>query len=366
MNKEIFDALFLLEKERGISVDFMLDKIKKAIITACKSSYNGNDNAIVNVDKHTGGFEVYLQKTVVDEVFDPGHEISLHDARKLDSNSDIDYQVNVKLDTKEFGRIAAQTARNIIRQGIRDGERGLILQELEAHRNELVTGIVEKLDPRNGSATLRIGKAEAFLPKGEQINKEALREGDHIKIYIADIKETDRGPKVMISRTHHDFVKKLFESEIPEIYNGVVAIKSIAREAGARTKMAVWSTDPNVDAIGACIGPKGARVGRIVEELGGEKIDIVEYSEDIGTFISAALSPADVLGVEIDPVVPNACRVIVPDNQLSLAIGNRGQNARLAAKLTGFKIDIRPQSEGTNHITQETVNFPYAGEAVLG
>lgn len=344
-NKELFEALSLLEIERGISADFMFDKIKKAIVTACKNSYNGNDDVLIDIDENKGKFEVYLRKTVVETVSDFGREISLADARAIDPSTGIGEQVSIKLDTKEFGRIAAQTARNIIRQGIRDGERGLMLQEFESKRQELVTAIVEKVDPRSGSATLKIGKSEAFLPKNEQLSSDDLKEGDHIKVYIADVKEGDKGPWAFISRTHPDMVRRMFEKEVPEIYDGTVEIKQVAREAGARTKLAVLSKDKNVDAIGACIGPKGARVNAIVEELGGEKIDIIEYDEDPVKFIAAALAPAEVLDVDIDPEVENSCTAIVPNNQLSLAIGNKGQNARLAAKLTGFKIDIKPEHE---------------------
>ena len=345
MSSEVFEALSLLEKERGIPVDFMLDKIKKAILTACKSSYNGNDDAIINMNPDTGVFEVYLQKTVVEEVEDKGREISLQDAREIDPNTAVGEKVGVQLDTKQFGRIAAQTARNIIRQGIRDGERGQMMQEFQSRHQELVTATVERIDPRSGAATLKIGKAEAVLPKSEQVGGEELREGDHDKVYVVDVKETEKGPRAMISRTHPDLVKRLFETEVPEIYDGTVEIKSVSREAGSRTKLAVWSKDPNVDAVlRACIGARGARVGNVVNELGGEKIDIIEYCEDPAKFIAAALSPADVLSVEVDPDGMKACQVTVPDHQLSLAIGNKGQNARLAAKLTGWKIDIKPES----------------------
>ncbi len=344
-NKELFEAISLLEMERGISADFMFDKIKKAIVTACKNSYNGNDDVLIDIDEGKGKFEVYLRKTVVETVSDFGREISLSDARVVDPGTDIGEQVSIKLDTKEFGRIAAQTARNIIRQGIRDGERGLMLQEFESKRQELVTAVVEKVDPRSGSANLKIGKSEAFLPKSEQLSSDDFKEGDHIKVYISDVKEGDKGPWAFISRIHPDMVKRMFEKEVPEIYDGTVEIKQVAREAGARTKLAVFSKDKNVDAIGACIGPKGARVNAIVEELGGEKIDIIEYDEDPVKFIAAALAPAEVLNVDIDPEVENSCTVIVPNNQLSLAIGNKGQNARLAAKLTGYKIDIKPEHE---------------------
>lgn len=343
MNSEVFEALNLLEKERGIPVDFMLDKIKKAILTACKNSY-GNEDALINMDAARGNFEVFLRKTVVEQVEDAGKEISLAQAREIDPSAGVEDKVNVALNTKEFGRIAAQTARNIIRQGIRDGERGQMMQEFQSKNQELVTALVERVDPRSGSATLRIGKAEAVLPKSEQVGDEQLREGDHIKVYVVDVKETEKGPRAMISRTHPDLVKRLFETEVPEIYDGVVEIKAVSREAGSRTKLAVVSHNPDVDAVGACIGARGARVSNIVTELGGEKIDIVEYNDDPAQFIASALSPADVVSVQVAEDGSRVCRVTVPDSQLSLAIGNKGQNARLAAKLTGWKIDIKPES----------------------
>lgn len=343
MNSELFEALELLEQERGIPVDFMIDRITKAIVTACKNSYDNEEaRGEVNMDK--GAFEVFLRKEVVDEVYEPYKEITLEDARKIDPTVDYEDFVEVQLDTKEFGRIAAQTARNIIRQGIRDGERGLMMQEFQSKHQELVTATVERVDPKSGAATLRIGKAEAILPRGEQVGGEVLQEGDLIKVYIVDVRETEKGPRAMISRTHPDLVKRLFETEVPEIYDGIVEIKAVSREAGSRTKLAVLSHDPEIDAVGACIGARGARVGSIVSELGGEKIDIVEYSEDPTAFIASALSPANVVTVTILDPDAKSCRVIVPDSQLSLAIGNKGQNARLAAKLTGWKIDIKPES----------------------
>ncbi|NLG92440.1 MAG: transcription termination/antitermination protein NusA [Clostridiales bacterium] len=343
MNSEVFEALSLLEKERGIPVDFMIDKIKKAIVTACKSSY-GNDDCVINMEPETGTFEVYLRKAVVEDITHQGKEILLEDARSIDPTAGIGDTVNVQLNTKEFGRIAAQTARNIIRQGIRDGERGQMMQEFQSKHQELVSALVERVDPRTGAATLLIGKAEAILPKSEQVGDEKLTEGDHIKVYVVDVKETEKGPRAMISRVHPDLVKRLFETEVPEIYDGTVEIKAVSREAGSRTKIAVLSHNPDVDAVGACIGARGARVSNIVNELGGEKIDIVEYSEDPAKFIASALSPADVLKVVPAEDGSRACRVTVPENQLSLAIGNKGQNARLAAKLTGWKIDIKPES----------------------
>lgn len=343
MNSELFEALNLLEQERGIPVDFMIDRITKAIITACKNSY-GNEDARVEVNAEKGAFEVFLRKEVVEEVFEPHKEIELEAARKIDPTVELEGFVEVQLNTKEFGRIAAQTARNIIRQGIRDGERGLMMQEFQSKHQELVTATVERIDPRTGAATLLIGKAEAVLPKNEQVGDEELKEGDHIKVYVVDVRETEKGPRAMISRTHPDLVKRLFETEVPEIYDGIVEIKAVSREAGSRTKLAVQSHNEDVDAVGACIGTRGARVTNIVSELGGEKIDIVEYSEDPAAFIASALSPANVLSVTVTDPEAKACRVTVPDSQLSLAIGNKGQNARLAAKLTGWKIDIKPES----------------------
>lgn len=343
MGNEIFEALHLLEKERGIPAEFMLEKIRKAILTACKSSY-GNEDAIINIDDASGKFEVFLRKTVAETVAEPGKEISVEKARDIVPDAVPGDKVNIKLDTKQFGRIAAQTARNIIRQGIRDGERGQIMQEFQSKHQELVSALVERIDPRSGAATLRIGKAEAVLPKSEQVGNDSLKEGDFVKVYVVDVKESEKGPKAMISRTHPDFVKRLFESEVPEIFDGVVEIKAVSREAGSRTKIAVLSHNDDVDAVGACIGARGARVSEIVNELGGEKIDIVEFSDDITKFIASALSPAEVLSVETAADGSHSCKVTVPDNQLSLAIGNKGQNARLAAKLTGWKIDIKPES----------------------
>lgn len=342
-NEELFIALTLLEKEKGIPTEFMLDKIKKAIVTACKNNY-GNEEVDIEIDPAEGKFDVYLKKFIVEEVENPDREILLDAAKEQDANAEIGGFARFKLDTKQFGRVAAQTARNIIRQGIRDSERGQMMQEFQSKHQELVSGLVERIDPKTGAISLKINKAEAVLPKNEQIGDEEVREGDYIKVYVVDVRETEKGPKAIISRTHPDLVKRMFETEVPEIYDGTVEIKAVSREAGSRTKLAVLSHNPDVDAVGACIGTRGARVSEIVDELGGEKIDIVEYSEDPKLFIAAALSPATVLSVEVAEDGARACRVTVPDNQLSLAIGNKGQNARLAAKLTGWKIDIKPES----------------------
>ena len=342
-NEELFIALNLLEKEKGIPVEFMLDKIKKAIATACKNNY-GNEDVDIEINAETGKFDVYLKKEVMEEVENPSREILLDKAKEIDPMAEVGGFVGIQLDTKQFGRVAAQTARNIIRQGIRDSERGQMMQEFQSKHQELVSGLVERIDPKTGAISLRIGKAEAVLPKNEQIGGENVREGDYIKVYVVDVRETEKGPKAIISRTHPDLVKRMFETEVPEIYDGTVEIKAVSREAGSRTKLAVVSHNADVDAVGACIGTRGARVSEIVDELGGEKIDIVEFSEDPKQFIAAALSPASVVSVETAEDGSRACRVTVPDNQLSLAIGNKGQNARLAAKLTGWKIDIKPES----------------------
>ena len=342
-NEELFLALDLLEKEKGIPAEYMLDKIKKAISTACKNNY-GNEDVDIDVDREKGVFNVYLRKEIVEEVEDPNRQYLLDKAKQVDPTACVGRFVRIKLDTKQFGRVAAQTARNIIRQGIRDSELGQMMEEFQSKHQELVSGLVERIDPRTGAISLRLGKAEAVLPKNEQIGGENVKEGDYIKVYVVDVRETEKGPKAIISRTHPDLVKRMFETEVPEIYDGTVEIKAVSREAGSRTKLAVMSNDPAVDAVGACIGARGSRVSEIVDELGGEKIDIVEYSEEPKQFIAAALSPANVLSVELAEDGSRSCRVTVPDNQLSLAIGNKGQNARLAAKLTGWKIDIKPES----------------------
>lgn len=342
-HQEIFEALILLEKEKDIPVDFMLEKIKKAISTACKNNY-GNEDIEMEADMEKGVFGVKLLKEVKEVVEKPNKEIDISKAREINPLAQEGDIVGISLDTKQFGRVAAQTARNIIRQGIKDSERGQMMQEFQNKNQELVSGLVERIDPRSGAISLKIGKAEAVLPKNEQIGSEGVVEGDYIKVYVVDVKESEKGPRAIISRTHPDLVKRMFETEVPEIFDGTVEIKSVAREAGSRTKLAVQSHNPDVDAVGACIGSRGTRVAEIVDELGGEKIDIIEYSEEPEKLIAAALSPAKVISVTIDDAGIRACRVTVPDNQLSLAIGNKGQNARLAAKLTGWKIDIKPES----------------------
>lgn len=346
---EIFAALALLEKERNIPQSFMMDKIIQAITTAYKRDHDGVENVIVDVDEEHQTLKMYVQKNVVDEedYVDPANEMTLAEAKAISAKYEIGDIVNIPVDNTEFGRIAAGNGKQVIIQGLREAERGQVYDEFNSKQHEILTGVVTRVDPRNGNVSLRIGtgteSTEALLMAGEQVPGEELTEGMHVKVYVVDVRRSTRGPQILISRTHPGLVKRLFELEVPEIYDGTVEVKSIAREAGSRTKMAVWSNDENVDPIGACVGPKGQRVGTIVEELRGEKIDIIKYSEDAPAFIAAALAPADVVDVWMADE-GKACRVIVPDNQLSLAIGKEGQNARLAARLTGYKIDIKPQS----------------------
>lgn len=344
MNNEFFEALALLEKEKGIPADYLLEKIKAAIAIAVKRDYGGTENALVEIEPSKGMFNVAIRKDVVEQVENEYTDILLGDAYKYDKRAEIGGTVEIPLETKQFGRIAAQAAKHVIRQGIREAEKGQLLQEFQSKEHEILSAIVSRIDMKKGIATLEIGRNEAVLPKSEQVPSEELYEGQRIKVYVVEVANSEKGPRIMISRTHPGLVKRLFEIEVPEIYDGTVEIKAISREAGSRTKLAVWSKDENVDAVGACIGTKGSRVAKIVDELDGEKIDVVKYSDDPAQFISAALSPADVVGVEVDPSGARMCKVTVPDHQLSLAIGNKGQNARLAAKLTGWKIDIRPES----------------------
>ncbi|MBE6884722.1 MAG: transcription termination/antitermination protein NusA [Ruminococcaceae bacterium] len=344
MNREFFEALELLEKEKGIPADYLLEKIENAIGIAVKRDYIGVNTVIVNVDKQKETFEVAIRKTVVETVEDAANEIVPEEAIKINKKAQIGDTVDILLQPKQFGRIAAQTAKHVIRQGIREAERGQMLRDFQNKEHDIVTAMVTRIDTKKGVVTVEMDGSETILPKSEQMPGEELVEGDRIRVYVVEVAASERGPRIMISRTHPGLVKRLFEMEVPEIYDGTVEIKAVSREAGSRTKIAVYSKDENVDAIGSCIGPKGARVAKIVDELGGEKIDVVKYSEKPEEFIAAALSPANVLSVVVDPDGAKSCRVTVPDSQLSLAIGNKGQNARLAAKLAGWKIDIRPES----------------------
>ena len=346
MNAEFFEALAMLEKERGLPADYLLEKIKNAIVIAVKKDYEVEDeNVSVVIEPDQGKFSVSLLKTVVEEVEDPATEISLEEAQQKKKSCKAGDEYAIPLKTKDFGRIAAQTAKHVIRQGLKEAERSQMYAEMQSKAHEIISAVVTNIEPVKGIVTLELGKGGvATLPRNEQVAGEELREGQHVKVYVVDVMETERGPRMMISRTHPGLVKRMFEMEVPEIFDGTVEIKAISREAGARTKMAVWSKDENVDPVGACIGPRGQRVANIVEELGGEKIDIVRWSEDPAQFISAALSPATVVGVELLEGDTKSCRVTVPDHQLSLAIGNKGQHARLCARLTGYNIDIRPES----------------------
>ena len=344
---EIFAALAMLEKERGIPQNFMMGKIIQALTTAYKRDHEGVENVIVDVDEEKHDLRMYVQKEIVEEVENPGTEISLEEARRLSAKNELGGVVNLPVENVEFGRIAAGNGKQVIIQGLREAEHGMIYDEWGSKQHEILTGTVVRIDPRNGNVILKIGSGnestEAVLTQNEQVSGETLTEGQMVKVYLVEVRRTTRGPQVLISRTHPGLVKRLFELEVPEIYDGTVEIRSIAREAGNRTKMAVWSEDENIDPIGACVGPRGQRVNASVEELRGEKIDIIKYSEDPAEYIAAALAPADVLEVRLASE-GKACRVIVPDDQLSLAIGKEGQNARLAARLTSYKIDIKPAS----------------------
>lgn len=344
-SEEFFEALTLLETEKGIKAEYLLEKIRNAIIIAVKRDFGGSeDNIDVDIDPATGKFSVALRRRVVEEVEDPNTQVTLEQARAQKADAALGDEITYPLKTREFGRIAAQTAKHVIRQGIREAERSQMFDELQSKSGELITAKVSRIDPVKGSATLEIGRNEAILPRSEMVPGEELAVGQLVRVYVVDVAVGDRGPRVLISRTNPGLVRCLFETEVPEVSDGTVKIHAIAREAGMRTKIAVSTEDPNVDPRGACIGPKGARVAKIVDELGGEKIDIVLYSDDPEKFIAEALSPAKVVKVEITDPEARTCRVLVPEHQLSLAIGNKGQNARLTARLTGYRIDIRPES----------------------
>lgn len=350
MNSEFFSAIEQIEKEKGIPQDYMLEKVSQALMTAYKRDHIGcGDNIIVEPDHKKKAMRMYLAKEVVEEPENPMTQITLDEARTISKKANLGDIVNVEVSTKNFGRIAAQTAKQVIIQGIREAERGLVYQEFTSKEHEILNAQVNRIDPRNGGVVLEITgtakeKAVAFLSANEQVPGEVLTEGEYIKIYVVEVKNSVKGPQILISRTHPGLVRRLFEIEVPEIHDGIVELKSIAREAGSRTKIAVLSHDENVDPIGACVGSKGNRVATIVEELRGEKIDIIKYSDVAEEYIASALSPATVVSVEMTDD-GHGCHVVVPDDQLSLAIGKEGQNARLAAKLTGFKIDIKPESQ---------------------
>lgn len=346
--KEFFTAISLIEKEKGIPKEYMLEKITQALVSAYKRDHEGiTDNVFVEANEVACTVRMYVKKEIVEEVDNPYTEIALSEARRALPASQLGDVVRLEIKPRNFGRIAAQTARQVIIQGMREAEHSMVYDMFSSKEHEMLIGTVTRVDPGNGAVSVRItsnGEAtDAYLSSSEQVRGEVIREGDRLKVYVVEVRRSSRGPQILISRTHPGLVKRLFELEVPEIYDGTVEIRSIAREAGSRTKLAVWSEDENVDPIGACVGPKGARVNNVVEELRNEKIDIIKYSEDPAAFVAASLSPADVLSV-VPLEGSKSCRVVVPDDQLSLAIGKEGQNARLAAKLTGYKIDIKAQS----------------------
>lgn len=345
MSKEFFEALSLLGAENKIETEDLVEKIADGIAKAIKKDYPNvlEENIAVNINPEKAKFEVKLNKTVVEEIEDPDNEISLEDALEISKRAKVGGQVSIKLNPMKFGRVAAQSAKQSIKHDIKEIERERLLAAYEGKEHECVSATVLKVEPGTKNAVLTIDKNEAYLVRSEQIPGEELKEGDIIKVYVVGIVNPERRPSVKISRTHRDLVKRLFELEVPEIYDGTVEVKAISREAGSRSKIAVWSKDENVDAVGACIGARRSRIQAIVRELKGEKIDIIPYSEDDAEFIAAALSPADVISVTLAEDGSRSCSVVVPDNQLSLAIGNKGQNAKLAARITGYKIDIGPE-----------------------
>ncbi len=346
-NNEFFEALSLLEKEKGIPMSYLIEKIKNAMSIAIKKDANGGEDNIVEIDEESGTFFVAVRKIVAEDVENPSAEISVEAAQKYKKGAMVGDIIEIPMETKDFGRIAAISAKQVIRQGIREAERGLLFAEFQSKQFDIVTATVVKTDPKKGNVTVAIGKNEAILPRSEQISGETFRDGERIKVYVSDVLNSEKGPKIMISRVNPGLVKRIFETEIPELYDGTVVIRAISREAGVRTKIAVESTDEDVDPVGSCIGPKGARVSSVIDELGGEKIDVIRYSEDPCEFVAAALAPAQVLDVQVDEEVPRSCHVTVPIGQVSLAIGSKGHNARLAARLTGWKIDIKTDDDTT-------------------
>ena len=341
-NNELLEALNILEQEKNISKETLLEAIENSLITACKNHFGKSENVKVNIDPETCEYHVFQEKKVVEKVEDPVEEISLVNAKMVDSKYELDDIVNVEVKSKEFGRIATQNAKNVILQKIREEERKVLFDEYYGKEKDIVTGIVQRYVGKNVS--INLGKVDAILTENEQVKGEVFQPTERIKVYILEVKSTSKGPRVLVSRTHPELVKRLFESEVAEVKDGTVEIKAIAREAGSRTKIAEWSNDPDVDPVGACVGMNGARVNAIVNELRGEKIDIITWNENPAMLIENALSPAKVISVIAD-AEEKAAKVVVPDYQLSLAIGKEGQNARLAARLTGFKIDIKSETQ---------------------
>ena len=343
MSKEMLGALDALEQEKGVKKEIVIEALEAALVSAYKRNYGQAQNVEVEFDQKKGNIHVYAVKEVTDEVFDSRLEVSYQDALEINKAYEVGDTIRFEVTPKDFGRIAAQTAKQVIMQRVREAERSIIYNEYSQYENEIMQGIVERRD--NKFIYVNLGKIEAVLSKQDQIPNEVYNAHDRIKVYVSKVENTTKGPQVFVSRTHPDLVKRLFEQEVPEIYDGTVEILSIAREAGDRTKMAVRSTDPNVDPVGTCVGPKGQRVQLVVNELHGENMDIVKWEEDPSDYIANALNPAEVIAVQFNDGNEHTCTVIVPDYQLSLAIGKKGQNARLAAKLTGYKIDIKPESE---------------------
>ncbi|MCI6283959.1 transcription termination factor NusA [Selenomonas sp.] len=347
------DALRALAKEKGVDEDFLFDAIEAALISAYKRNFGSAQNVRVVLDRHTGAYHVYAIKTVVDEVFDDVQEISLAQARTLNEDYEEGDTIEIEVTPANFGRIAAQAAKQVVVQRVREAERGIIYEEFMSREGDIVNGLVSRVENRN--VFIDLGKTEAILMPAEQIAGETYEHGDQIKAYIVEVKRTSRGPQIVVSRTHPGLLKRLFELEVPEIQEGIVEIKSVAREPGMRSKIAVWSREEDVDPVGSCVGHKGLRVQAIVEELGSEKIDIVKWNEDSAKFIANALSPAKVVSVAVNED-EKVSRVVVPDYQLSLAIGKEGQNARLAAKLTGWKIDIKSETQAKDDVLDESMS----------
>ena len=342
MNKELLSAIEYLSKEKGVTADVICDSLEAVLITAYKKEYDGNPNATVRLDRLTGDYSIVSPKTVVAEVDDEENEISLEDARAIDKGYEEGDEILVDVTPKNFGRIAAQAAKQVMIQRLREAERNIVYDEFYGRTDDIITGIIQRIEQKN--VYIDLGKAEAVLPYSEQIPTEEYTVGQRIKCYVVEVRNSPKGAQIQLSRTHPGLLKRLFELEVPEIYDGVVELHSVAREPGKRSKIAVYSRDPNVDCVGACVGPKGARVQNIVMELQNEKIDIVKWDEDPAVYIANALSPAQVVSVTIDEDAKSSV-VVVPDYQLSLAIGKAGQNARLAAKLTNWKIDIKSESQ---------------------
>ena len=343
MNREFFEALEELSIEKGINKDYLLDAIETALVTAYKKNFNSSENVKIVIDEENATIKVYSLKEVVEEVLDPAVEIELSNARKINKQTQLGDIVEVEITPKDFGRISAQTAKNVIIQKIREAEREIVYTEYADRQGEIVSGLVQKVD--KNIIIVDLGRLEGIMTLNEQVPGEQYEVNDRIKVYVLEIQKNAKGiPQMLVSRTHPGFVKRLLELEIPEIYEGLIEIKNIVREAGTRTKIAVYSTDPNIDPVGSCVGQRGTRIQNILNELKEEKIDIVEWSEDPVQYIASSLSPSTVLAVDIDEENKTS-KVVVPDGQLSLAIGKDGQNARMAAKLTGWKIDIKSESQ---------------------